>query len=194
MSDELEVELERFDLCFKVKYAPGNPQAGLYSGDWRMGRPDRLIAWLSVQSVEGGGVVFDASNDQRIVPPDALGLDTDDVADNKFLLEAEEYLLSKLAEALSAELAGQKDITLSTPSPRDRGERVVELFRGHPSGASNLGDLVATEIYDALETFGLHLSDALDDAVNDGLMAAECGEYVRATAVSTIEDWRMEES
>lgn len=189
----LAAQLSRFGLDFEVKYKVGTPQAALYVGG-------ALQAWLSV-GYAGRRVFFDSDKEQRIIPFRVFGLDLEDVSDAKFVLEAEEYVLTKLADELTAALrvnVTREDMTDPCRFPRQRGERVTQALADTgvevpKSVWKLLPHLVATEIFDALEMFGEHLADEVEANDAPGSAWSDCALFIREQSDQTLQEWRDQE-
>jgi hypothetical protein len=186
----LVAQVNRFGLAFEVRYNSSSPQAPLYMDG-------HLVAWLAVGQ-QGTEVFFDMDDDQQVIPPASLGMrvGTKDVADNKFLLDAEEYVLARLATKLSTmveELVPPEELDVdSNIAPHARGLRVAKALAEH-GRPDLLPHLVATEIFSALEALGHNLADALD-AHADEIEPEDCVEYVRSYVDDTLSNWRMLET
>lgn len=190
----IAAQVSRFGHVFKVIYrievSPTiiEPQATLFVDRAPVG-----VLALSIVSNDRTVIVLElARQDQELVTADMLGLPTtEDRVDQVFLVEAENYILGLLAEELERAL-GQ----LSWPSegaavpdprhlnPYERGDRVVTSWHNAGKAVELLSDMVAIEVFDALEAMGHALADALDDSDEP------CGYLVRDLVRTTLTAWR----
>lgn len=198
-------QVTRFGHTFKVVHRAGNtpaasdPQAALYVDE-------SLLGYLAVGTpLDDWSEIFldrPNSDDSLMVTPEMLGMreGTEDGADHRFLIEAEEYLLALLADELSrvhgASPPGPSE-TLEMPldprnlHPRDRAERVMEIWHNHGRDEAKLPDLIAIEIFDALEGMGMTLADSLDE--EEGVDRDQCGDFLRGLVEATFQEWREDE-
>ena len=200
MKRTVKAQVQRFGHYFRVEYRAGvspeqsDPQAALYLNNV-------FFAWLGVSLPTGEwkDVFLDLDDDYTLVEPQMVGMcpSTENVADHKFLIETEEYILALLAD----ELGGQLDASAEpkkddTPAPdprnlhpRERGHRVVEVWHNHGAEPAQLPDLLAIEVYDALEGMGMALADAVDEHIADGGERRENGNLIRALVEDTLQRW-----
>lgn len=202
MKPKVKATVRRFGCTFRVEYQAGRnpelsePAAALYCDD-------SLIAWLTVGFKDRSweAIVFDLDDETHLVTPQMVGMSPTTEADEdlRFLLDAEEYLLVVLARALGVAIeAAVGPLEAREPSkgardprhlhPRERGRRALAAWHDHGRVEEMLPDLIAVEVYDALEAMGMSLADALDE--DDDLPREGCGNLVRALVEGAIQEWR----
>ena len=205
MKPKIKAAVRRFGCVFQVEYQIGKspelsePAAALYC-------EGSLIAWLTVgfAARAWNAIVFDIDDETHLVTPYMVGMSpaTEDEEDLQFLIDAEEYLLVVLAKALGVAIeaaVGALDSPERSDSapdprylhPRERGRRVLESWHNHGRVEQMLPDLIAIEVYDALESMGGLLADALDE--DESTPRGECGNLVLAMVESAIREWRSGE-
>jgi len=202
-SRPVTVQITRFGHQFRVAFRAGSSlmasdsQASLYIDD-------KLVGWLSVnyREHEPGWqhLYLDPSDDTEIVSPEMLGLppETEGLADNRFLTEAEEYILSSLSARLIHELAGTLPPSSETAqdprmiSPKKRGLRVAAVWHDTGRVEELLPELVATEVLDTVRCVGAILSNAVDVAGPFPNDAEKCKNYIEGLIEGLIEDWQVE--
>ena len=203
MKRKVEAQVHRFGHHFRVEYQAGghpsqaDPQAALYVDGV-------LSEWLLVgfHVLDWKALYLDLDNDRVLIPPDMVGMSptTEDAKDHRFLLEAEEYLLALLTEGLVLALGAsetpeeepQSTVDPRNLHPRERAARAVAIWHNHGKDEERLPDLIAIEIYDALDGMGMTLADAVDEAKD--VLRDDCGELVRALVEETLQTWRGGES
>lgn len=192
-------QIARFGHTFRVEFQAGrtpelsDPAAALYLDG-------TFLAWLMVgfAANDWGAIVFDLDDEVHLIDPPMVGMSptTEETTDLKFLLETEEYILVSLANALGRTLTKTQEPLTPTPGtttfapdprymhPRARGRRVAATWHDHGAVDTMLPDLVAVEVYDAIEGTGLVIADFLDE--HDGVL----GDRVREIVEAMIQDWR----
>ena len=198
-------QVTRFGHTFKVVHRAGNtpsasdPQAALYVDT-------ALLGYLAIGTPLGNWseIFLDRPNgdESLMVTPEMLGMrpGTEDGADHRFLVEAEDYLLALLADELSvvhgAAPPGPAE-SLEMPldprniHPRQRADRVMEIWHNHGKDESKLADLIAIEIFDAMEAMGMTLADSVDEETD--VERDQCGDLIRGLVESTFQEWREDE-
>lgn len=204
MKRKVETKVHRFGHTFRVEYLAGvspkesDPAAALYVDG-------EQLAWVEVGFAADAwtALVLSADEERILVRPEMVGMNptTEDVADHKFLIEAEEYVLHLLSVELGRLLAreraseGAESADEAQPDPRylpphDRALRVLETWHNHGREDEHLPGLIAIEIYDALESMGMALADVVDEHIEEGGERTECGELVRGTVLTAIGEWK----
>lgn len=198
-------QVTRFGHTFKVVHRAGNtpsvsdPQAAIYVDT-------DLLGYLAIGTPldDWSEIFLDRPNgdDSLMVTPEMLGMrsGTEDGADQRFLLEAEEYLLALLADELSrvhGAAPPEPSEALEMPldprnlHPRMRAERVLDIWHNHGQDETKLVDLIAIEIFDALEGMGMTLADSVDEETD--VDRDQCGDLIRGLVESTFQEWREDE-
>jgi hypothetical protein len=144
---------------------------------------------------------IDMSDDHPLINPPDLGIDenTESEEDLLFLTDAEEYILRRLNDELSRELLTRNysvppsaedysDLSLPNPSPQERSRRVVRLWQEHGSELEHLPELIAIELYDAVQGLGPALKDLLDETPE--VSRESCGSFVLHTLHSVVDHWK----
>jgi len=72
--------------------------------------------------------------------------------------------------------------------PRERALRAVAAWHDHGKDEKRLPDLIAIEIYDALDGMGMTVADSLDE--DEDVPREECGDAVRNLIEETLQTWR----
>jgi hypothetical protein len=200
MKRKVRVSVNRFGHVFSVEYRAGrtpqssDPQAALQVDG-------RLLAWLEIGYHESAWseIHLDLSDDHILVTPAMLGIvnATDDLTDHRFLSEAEEYVMGLLNEALAKKLAEPFEETEETEeddegdeplSPMERGMRVLTVWHNHGRDEEQLPELVAIEVYSALEEASGAIAIALDTSQEE-VPREQCGNLIRELMASTLEAW-----
>lgn len=195
---KLTAQVRRFGHTFRVEYDTTSTKldnrAALY-------KDDQHIAWLGVSVLESSDtptVIFDVSDDYEITLPQMFGMSevTKDAPDHKFLLEAEDYLMMLLSQALSEKLTQieweDKVIDPRSLHPEMRARRIIEDWHNHDNATKHLPKIIAIEICDVVEGFGYLLADYIDLI---DIPKENCGDVIRQYIQETLETWsRGEES
>lgn len=202
MKPKVKATVVRFGCTFRVEYQAGRtpelsePAAALYC-------EDSLIAWLTVgfSARDWKSIVFDMDDETHLVSPQMVGMSptTEAEEDLRFLLDAEEYLLVVLAGALGKAIeaaVGPLEAPEASPEardprhlhPRERGRRALAAWHDHGRVEEMLPDLIAVEVYDAIEAMGMSLADTLDD--DPDVPREGCGNLIRAMVEGAIQEWR----
>jgi len=205
MKRKVRAQVARFGHTFRAEYQAGghpsqaDPQAALYVDG-------AFFAWLAVgfHVLDWKALYLDLDDDHVLVPPDMVGMSptTEDTKDHRFLLEAEDYILALLTEGLvralgASETGGEEPQGTVDPRnlhPRERASRAVAIWHDHGKDEERLPDLIAIEIYDALDGMGMTLADAVDEHIEEGGERTECGDLIRALVDDTLQAWRGGES
>jgi hypothetical protein len=198
MKRKVTAQIARFGHAFRVEFNAGrtpelsDPAAALYLDG-------TFLAWLTVgfAANDWGAIVFDMDDEVHVIDPPMLGMSptTEEATDLKFLLEAEDNILTTLATDLGSVLSKTQELPephvvaefLPDPRllhPRARGRRVAAAWHDHGAVEAMLPDLVAVEVYDVFESTGLILADFLDE--HDEVL----GDRVREIVEAMIQDWR----
>lgn len=206
MKREVKVQVNRFGHLFGLAYRAGrtpalsDPQAAVYLDG-------KFFAWAAVAfHMDRWSEIFvDLDEETILVSPEMLGItaSSEDEADQRFILDTEEYVMRLLNEALAAALNKGSDPEVDegasepVPDPRNlhprtRGLRAVEVWHNHGKDEEQLPDLIAIEVYDAIEGMGLSLAEALDE-IDDSVPREECGNLVRALVEDTLQAWHRGE-
>ena len=201
MKRKVETRVRRFGHEYRVEYRAGtspkitDPMAALYIDG-------ELFTWLGVRFIEDdwGSIDLAIDDDYMLVTPEMVGMSptTEDEKDHQFLIEAEDYLLALLITGLSGALGAVErpgEGPSSTPDPRhlhplERASRAISTWHDHGRVEKMLPDLVAAEVYDALEAMGMSLAEAVDEHIEEGGERTECGKLIRALVEEAIQEWR----
>lgn len=197
MKREIKVQVNRFGHLFGLSYRAGinpqssDPQAAIcIDGTFCMWAP------IAYNAPKWSEIYVDTDQEHVLITPEMLGISatSEDPSDHRFLLDAEEYVLSLLNDQLIAVLDRtatedpQEDS--SAPGvlhPRVRGLRVVENWHNHGRVEEQLPDLITIEICDAMDTLGRTLAEVLDES--DEVPRSECGNFIRAVLEETFQTW-----
>lgn len=204
MKRKTTAQVVRFGHTFKVEYQAGrtpelsDPAAALYLDG-------TLLAWLTVGFSDNawGAVVLDIDEDVHLIDPPMIGMSptTDNELDLIFLLDTEAYLLTTLTIALGSTLAASlappeaRSPDVSPPDhkhyhPRERGRRAHAAWHDHDRVDDLLPDLIAVEVYDAIESMGMALADVVEEHIEEGGDRRECGQIIRSSVELAIETWK----
>lgn len=199
MKRKVEAEVHRFGHHFRVEYRGGghpsqaDPQAALYVDG-------AFFTWFAVgfHVLDWKALYLDLDNDHVLIRPEMVGMSptTEDTEDHRFLLETEEYITALLTKGLvlalgASEKAEPKSQEASDPRnlhPHERALRAVSVWHDHGKDEERLPDLIAIEIYDALDSMGMTIADALDE--DEDVPREGCGDAVRDMIEETLQAWR----
>jgi hypothetical protein len=203
MRRKIEVSVHRFGRRFELVYYAGpTPEQSDPSAVVKVDGESIGIATIIYHEPEWNEVnVMDLPDQYQLLSPSDLGINTvtEDLTDHRFMTDAEEYILTLLNEELARKLTArnveeppteeQSDEALML-TPLDRGKRVVDVWHNHGGKIEQLPDLVAIEIYDAVEHVGHALGDMLDES---DIEREACGEFVRGIVSEALISWKKVE-
>jgi hypothetical protein len=194
--------VNRFGHAFSVEYKAGrntkrtNPEAAIAIDG-------KFFAWLTVtfDGPSWSDINVELAQEMVLVTPEMVGAppSSEMVTDHRFVLEAEEYILSLLNESLAEQLRAfdeplpeanvepVQDPRATTPW--ERGLRAAQLWHDSGKNEDQLPALLAVEVFDALEAQGMAIADSLDEAI-DEVSREQCGALVRTLIDDTLNTWR----
>lgn len=207
MKKKISVVVQRFNHSFRVEYRAGrtpetsDPHVALY-------RDDVFVTWLAIgvpspTSTDWSNLYLDLDDtlneDSVLITPEMLGMNaaTENGDDINFLLEAQDYILALLAYALGRELEKIESPKekRNTPvenfilmHPRDRGLRASEVWHNHGKDDKTLPVIIALEVYDALECFGLMLAGMAES--DQEVTYPGVGSYIQGLTEGMFRMWR----
>jgi hypothetical protein len=203
MQRKISVSVKRFGHRYELEYRAGRtPETSEPAAAMKI--DGTFFAFITVgyhDPEKWSEVTIELPDDRPALHPADLGMhpSTEDEADFGFLSEAEEYLTALLNRGLAQRLMEtsqdpnapateeEEDEALSL-TPHDRGHRVVEVWHNHGAPEHLLPDLIAIEIYDALEHVGNAVGNLLDGA--EDVDRGQCGEFVRTTVTDALRAWK----
>ena len=205
MKRQMIAQVSRFGHIFRAEYMAGptreqsDRQAAFYCDG-------KLIAWLQAGfHLDDWGELYlqPADENTPLLSLEMLGLPphSENENDAVFMLNAEMYIVGLLNTELARKLIetskepGLEEDDSTDDSwlltPLERGARVVEVWHNHERHAELLPQLVAIEIYDALDVMGFVLAKTLDEA--DDLEPGQCGEMITHMVATMLSEWHSGE-
>jgi hypothetical protein len=202
MGRKVSAQVNRFGRTFEVEYKAGrntkrtNPEAAIAVDG-------KFFAWLTVafDGPSWADINIELAQEMVLITPEMVGAppSSEIVIDHRFLLEAEEYILSLLNDSLAEQLRVFDEPLPETATdpvkdpravtPWERGLRASQLWHDSGKNEDQLPSLVAVEIFDALEAQGMAIADSLDDAIEE-VSREQCGSLVRTLVDDTLNTWR----
>lgn len=202
MKRKIAVSVNRFGQVFSIEYRAGvspkssDPQAALYVNG-------AFLAWAPVvfhDPADWSEVSLDIADAHTLLSYSMLGMPSGggDLADTRFISEAEEYVMNLLRDGLAKRLtdtppeagAPEEEQEEPTLSPYDRGRRAVAVWHNHGKNEEQLPELIAIEIFDALDEMGVGLGAMLDE---EKIPRKRCGSAVREVVAEALSGWHAEQ-